>query len=66
MWQGTLWRKGCEIDTVRLSIDNKLGHSQAAGRGIQDAPAAMARSDVGSSDVGHLAQERQASSVTGR
>src|SRR5262245_10863400 len=60
MWQGALWCKGCEIDTVRLSIDNKLGHSQATGRGIQDAPAAMARGNVGSGDVGHLTQERQA------
>ena len=58
--QDTLWRKGCEVDTVSVSINNKLGHSKAAGRSIQDAPAAMARGDVGSSDVGHLAQEREA------
>jgi len=60
MWQGALWRKRCEIDTVSVSINNQLGHGEAAGRGIQDAPAAMACGNVGSSDVGHLAQERQA------
>jgi hypothetical protein len=45
---------------MRVSIDNQLGHRQAAGRSIQDAPAAMACGDVGSGDVGHLAEERQA------
>ena len=60
MRQGALWRKGCEIDTVRVAIDNQLRHGEAAGRRIQDAPAAMACGDVGSSDLGHLAQERQA------
>ena len=58
MRQRTLWRKRGEIDTVRVSLDNKLGHSEAAGRSIQDAPAAMACSDVGAGDVEHLAQER--------
>jgi len=55
VWPGALWRKGCEIDTVRVSINNKLGHGKAAGWSIQDAPAAMACGDVGSGDVGHLA-----------
>jgi hypothetical protein len=60
MRQGALWSKGCEIDTMCVSINNKLRHSQAAGGGIQDAPAAMARGDVGSGDIGHLAQEWEA------
>ena len=60
MRQGALWSKGCEIDTVGVSISNQLGHGKAAGRSIQDAPAAMARGDVGSDDPGHLAQEREA------
>ena len=33
--QGALWRKGCEIDTVSVSINNKLGHSKAAGRAFR-------------------------------
>jgi hypothetical protein len=54
MRQGALWRKGGEIDTVRVAIDKQLSHGESAGRSIQDAPAAMARGDVGSGDVGHL------------
>jgi len=60
MRQGALWCKGGEIDTVGVAIDNELRHGEAAGWSIQDAPVAMARSDVDYGDVGHLAQERQA------
>ena len=60
MRQDALWVKRRQIDAVGLPIDDQLRHGEAAGWGIQNAPAAMAGGDIGTGDIGYLAQERQA------
>src|SRR5262245_4847302 len=56
----TLHSEWCQVNAVSLSIDNQLGHGEAAGRGVQDSPAAMAGGQIGAGDTGHWAEERQA------
>src|SRR5215471_17419589 len=56
----TLQSKWCQVNAVSLPIDNQLGHSKAAGRGVQNTPAAMASGQIGAGNAGHLAEERQA------